>query len=61
MPRSPEHKRVELLVTPEQYHVLKEWAGTLSVAEAVRRLLTQQVPRMAEQPRIIEQGKYTRK
>lgn len=73
MPRNPENKRVEVLLSPEQYQALKEHIqaeykgstdATVSPAEisqAIRDILSVWIPSFAEAKPLIGRGKYKRK
>lgn len=72
MPRNPDNKRVEILLTPEQYDALVHWAkvyrmvdesipeGTAAVAEAIRALLTRAIPEFAKAKPLLRRGQYER-
>lgn len=75
MPRNPANKRIEFLVSPEQYQALLRAAelegyitivsGTLetegSVSEYVRDLLDWHVPGFKDAKPLVARGKYKRK
>lgn len=60
MPRNPENKRVEILLTTEQYDVIVRWAkvyrmidpaipeDNAAIAEAIRALMTRAIPEFAK-------------
>lgn len=73
MPRNPDNKRVEILLTPEQYDVIANWAkvyriidptipkSNTEIAEAIRALLTRAIPEFAKARPLTRRGQYGRK
>lgn len=66
------NKRVEIRMTPEQYEVLRNYVeseyivdvdlpdGAAAIAEAIRDILSWQIPAFAKAKSIIARGKYDR-
>jgi hypothetical protein len=72
MPRNPENKRIEILLTPEQYDALKiyiqaEVMGDMKaevkateISEAIREIIAFAIPSFARARRLVRRGKYKR-
>lgn len=73
MPRNPENRRVEILLSPEQYESLRLYVeaeyivdvnlpgGKAAIAEAIRDILTWQIPAFAKAKPLVARGKYKRR
>jgi len=64
MPRNPEHKRVEVLLSPEQYQALEEDAKIerkdADIAAHVRSILSWAIPDFGKAKPLVGRGKYKR-
>lgn len=73
MPRKSENKRVEILLSPEQYEILKRHVeaegfivdanavgGKLAISEAIRDLFDWHIPGFADAKPLVARGKYKR-
>lgn len=72
MPRNPANKRVEILLSPEQYDVLRrythyEYVGDIEIdptssemAQAIRDILSDAIAGFREAKPLVGRGKYKR-
>jgi hypothetical protein len=72
MPRNPENRRVEILLSPEQYDVLRrytfyEYVGEIELdptsadmSQAIRDILSSAIPGFSEARPLVARGKYKR-
>lgn len=72
MPRNPLNKRIEVLLSPEQYlalkeHVQAEYKGSMDatvsaaeISQAIRDILSMWIPSFSEAKPLIGRGKYQR-
>jgi tetrahydromethanopterin S-methyltransferase subunit A len=73
MPRNPDNKRVEILLSPEQYQAIERYVKIVSkgdenavnakgdIANAIRDILLKEVPGFRDAKPLVERGKYDRK